>query len=210
MIELQAIDWFLTLKINRSTMQACIQDFFLVPVVNRPPPLSIFISQLQLPIDLCMTRNALKIILWCELSCLILLVAFLNDTDIFPLTWPKVNFFKLKKKISLARPSFVLHYSEVLSISHLKHAKFNALGNDVYLCWNISIMYKSRVESMQILKYYVMYLQEWGLGLGGDSSEPVTWVHHSVVFIVTVLVVGDTPIGFMMFLKNSWCSCRNY
>lgn len=120
----------------------------------------------------------------------------------FPWLGPKSIFSSWKKRISLARPSFVLHYSGVLSISHLKHAKFSALENDVYLCWNISIMYKSRVESMQILKYYVMYLQEWGLGLGGDSSEPVTWVHHSVVFIVTVLVVEDTPFGFVMFSKN--------
>lgn len=89
----------------------------------------------------------------------------------------------------------------VLSISHLKHAKVSALGNDVYLCWNISIMYKSRVESMQILNY-VMYLQEWGLDLSGDSSEPVTWVHHSVMFSVTVLVVEDTPFGFMMLLPE--------
>lgn len=41
-----------------------------------------------------------------------------------------------------------------------------------------------------------------GLGLGVGRSEPVPWVHHSVVFIVTVLVVGDTPFGFVMFSKN--------
>lgn len=64
------------------------------------------------------------------------------------------QFFKAEKKISLARPSFVLHYSGSGSIHHLKHAKFSALGNYAHLCWNISIMYKSRVESMQIRRYF--------------------------------------------------------
>lgn len=68
------------------------------------------------------------------------------------------QFFQAEKKISLARPIVLVYIIQglVLSISHLKHAKFSALGNDVYLCWNISIMYKPRVEA--ILNYYVMYL----------------------------------------------------
>lgn len=64
------------------------------------------------------------------------------------------QFFQAEKKISLARPIVLVYIIQglVLSISHLKHAKFSALGNDVYLSGKISIMYKSRVESMQILK----------------------------------------------------------
>lgn len=47
-----------------------------------------------------------------------------------------------------------------------------------------------------------MYLQEWGLGLGGDSFEFVILVYYLVMFIVIVLVVEDIYFGFMMFLKN--------
>lgn len=72
----------------------------------------------------------------------------------------KSIFSSQKKKYKGKRyhwPGLVLFYiiqGLVLSISHLKHAKFSALRNYVHLCRNISIMYKSRVESMQIRIYF--------------------------------------------------------
>lgn len=65
------------------------------------------------------------------------------------------QFFQAEKRYHW--PGLVLFYiiqGLVLSISHLKHAKFSALRNYVHLCRNISIMYKSRVESMQIRIYF--------------------------------------------------------
>lgn len=89
-------------------MQAWIQDFFLVPGVNLPPPLSIFISQLQLFYFSTSTPYGFMNDKECIKNYTAMWIVRLNlASSIFKwyryispaLNWPKLSqFFQAKKK----------------------------------------------------------------------------------------------------------------